>query len=930
VTLTNTVADFIAIYTPPEVTVDTDFDYQVTITDATSQTAVAITTNFRTHIKPRASEQFAIGTKLSVLFNPVILSLTANGSETPGNVELLAAVSDDSAPAQLSFQWSFTPNTDTPDATFANNGQDNPTVFQGYTVDHQGTITLAVTDEHNGTTTLHYQLLRDQFPNPIDHTPVNGLKRIVAGNAHTCVLTGQNRVRCWGDNQFGQLGYGNAIDVGDAPTRLPFTAGDVPLPFDPMTNLPTDPVVQLVAGNNHTCVLQASGLIYCWGDNQFGQLGYNRTDNLGDGEPVTSFGYVTVGGPATRIAAGGDHTCAILKGGALRCWGRNDFGQLGHGNTENIGDNETVDSAGNVDLGPGVTVKDLALGGFHTCALLTTGAVRCWGRNDFGQLGYGNTEALGDNEPINNLPDVSLTGTVQKLVAGDLHTCALTVAGTLRCWGLGQDGELGQDFPGFFVFDNSWGNQANEFPSTLPSDIDTGAPVTDVAAGGGHTCALSSDGQLKCWGFGGNGELGYGDFSDRFTPPANGVNLDGVSAFAITAGEAHTCALRSNSTARCWGQGADGRLGLGSTDLRPTATGNVDIQIFAPRFTIGGSVRGLGTSQSVVLQNNGGSELTVSSNGGFTFTTQAASNSSYAVTVLTNPPGSTCAVSNGSGTVMASAITDVVVTCGTSTLSVDYLIVAGGGGGGGLVGGGGGGGGVISGSETIVSGTYSVTVGSGGAGGSAIQGNGGPGDNSLFNGHTAIGGGGGAAVDSNLDAGAGGSGGGGSYRNVNSASGIGQAGAGVSGQGHAGGNTTRDSGQAGGGGGFSGTGGSGSPTRSGDGGQGRTNSISGSAQVYGAGGGGGAQSGFTSAGGNGGTNAGNGDFGDGAAAAANLGGGGGGGGFENTGGHPGGAGGSGVVIIRYPGLPIASGGTITQSGGSTIHTFTSTATFVVP
>ncbi len=1533
VTLTNTVADFMTVYTAPEVTTDTDFDYQVTITDARTQSAVAITTNFSTHIIPRPP-----GTPIvhnlhpSVLFNPVILSLTANGSDTPGTVELVANVSDDSTPDHLTVQWNFAPNAGTPDATFANGGLGNPGLFQGYTLAHQGTITLAVTDENNGTTTLHYTLTPNQFADAIDHVSVNGLKRIVAGDAHTCVLTGQNLVRCWGDNQFGQLGYGNAIDVGDAPTRLPFTAGDVPLSaVDPITHLPFDPVQQLVAGNNHTCVLLESGLVTCWGDNRFGQLGYNRTDNLGDGEPVTSFGYVTLGDLATRIAAGGDHTCAILQDGALRCWGRNDFGQLGRGNTDNIGDNETVFSVGNVDLGAGVTVKDLALGGFHTCALLTTGAVRCWGRNDVGQLGYGNTNNLGDDEPINNLPNVSLTGTVRKLVAGAFHTCALTFAGTLRCWGDGRFGQLGQSFGGSDAF---WGNQANELPSTLPSDINTGAQVIDVTAGDFHTCALSSDGQLKCWGLGSSGQLGYGDFKNLGSPPTAGVDLAGVTAYRISAGAAHTCALRSNGTARCWGQGADGRLGRGDTATSATATGNADIQIFAPRYTIGGTVSGLGgnglvlrdnggddlpvnadgtftfatsipdlttyavtvqtqptspsqtctvrngsgnlaganvtnvaitcvtnrftvggtvsgltgaglvlqdnsgdnlaisrngtfafatpvasgatfavtvltqpsqppqtctvsggtgtvgssnisnvqitctvntftiggtvsglaagdsitlrdnggddlvqsangsftfatpvasgrpyavtivanpaspisqtctvtngagtvdgsnvtnvavtcttnvftiggtisglaAGDSITLRDNGGDDLVRSANGSFTFPTPVASEQPYAVTVVANPtspisqtctatsgagtvgnsnitniavacttnvftiggtvsglaagdsitlrdnggddlvrstngsfafatpvasgqpyavtivanPASpvsqtctvangagtvgngnvtnvaitcttnaftvggtisglaagdsitlrdtggddlvrsangsftfatpvasgqpyavtivanptspisqtctvasgagtigsgnitnvavtcttnvftiggtvsglaagdsitlrdnggddlvrpangsftfatpvasgqpyavtivanptspisqactvtngsgtvsggsitnvavtcttsaftvggtvsglaagnsitlrnnsgddlvrsangsftfatpvasgqpyavtvvsptapvsqTCTVANGSSTVTASAITNVAVTCATSTLSITYLIVAGGGGGAGFVGGGGGGGGVINGIETVVTGTYPITVGSGGAGGSAIRGNGGQGGSSSFNGHTAIGGGGGAAVDSALDAGVGGSGGGGSYRK--SGSQIGQAGAGTSGQGNAGGNPPLNSGWAGGGGGPSGPGGSGSPTRSGDGGEGAISSISGSFKVYGAGGGGAAQSGFTSAGGNGGTNAGSGAVGAGAAAVANFGGGGGGGGFDGTG-HPGGAGGSGVVIIRYPGPPIASGGTITSSGGVTIHTFTATATFVVP
>lgn len=594
VTLTNTVADFVTVFTPPEVTVDTDITYQVTITAASVQTAVAITTNFRTHIQPRAAGKFVVDTEPSVLFNPVILRLTANGSETPTTVKLVADVSDDSAREQLTFQWSFAPNTGTLDATFANNGQDNPGLFQDYTVDHQGTITLAVTDENDGTTTLRYPLTPGQFADAIEHVSINGVKRIVAGDAHTCVLTGTNRVRCWGDNQFGQLGYGTTIDVGDALNRLPFSVGDVPLPFDPVTNLPFDPVVQLVAGNNHTCVLQASGLVYCWGDNRFGQLGYNRTDNLGDGEEVTSFGTVIVGGPVTRIAAGGDHTCAILTSGALRCWGLNTSGQLGRGNTANIGDNETVFSAGNVDLGAGVTVKDLALGDSHTCALLATGAMRCWGLNNTGQLGYGHINNVGDNEPINNLPDVSLTGPARKLVAGDFHTCALTVAGTLRCWGRDLEGQLGQDIPGMSTFTSNgslisfgsnganWGDQANELPSTLPSDINTGAQVTDVAAGDNHVCALSSDGQLKCWGLGSSGQLGNGNTFNQQIPPAIGVNLDGVTSSQVTAGAAHTCALRSDGKARCWGLGADGRLGRGSTATSATATGNVDIQIFAP------------------------------------------------------------------------------------------------------------------------------------------------------------------------------------------------------------------------------------------------------------------------------------------------------------------------------------------------------------
>ncbi len=171
VTLTNTVADFMTIYTAPVVTTDTDFNYQVTVTDARAVRPVAITTNFRTHIIPRPpGTPIVHNTDPSVLFNPVILSLTANGSEIPGAVELIAAVSDDSTPDKLAFQWSYTPDPGTSDGTFANGGQGNPGLFQGYTVAHHGIITLAVTDEQNGTTTVHYQLAPDQFADPIDHS----------------------------------------------------------------------------------------------------------------------------------------------------------------------------------------------------------------------------------------------------------------------------------------------------------------------------------------------------------------------------------------------------------------------------------------------------------------------------------------------------------------------------------------------------------------------------------------------------------------------------------------------------------------------------------------------------------------------------------------------------------------------------------------
>ena len=569
VTLTNTVADFISLYTAPELDTAADRAHEVVITSADARSSVAVASNFTTHVIPRADGiDVVTSPRPSVRFNPVVLGVVANGTVIPDTIELLAEVSDDGDLAALDYQWSFTPGEGTPVASFANGGQGNPGLLQGYTGDVQGTITLAVTDASGGTTTLFYGILPEQFTHIIDHVAANGITQLVAGGAHTCVLTGEGKVRCWGDNQYGQLGYGNAQDVADVPRRLPYTAGDVPL---------LEPVRQLAAGTDHTCALLQSGLVQCWGRNDFGQLGYGTTEHVGDGEPVTSLGYVTLGGTATHVAAGGDHACALLESGALRCWGKNDFGQLGRGHTHPIGDDENVFVGGNVEIG--ADASSLYLGDHHTCALLTDGRVRCWGRNTHGQLGYGHVLDLGDNEGLAALPDVPLPGPARKLAAGALHTCALLENDALRCWGHGADGRTGYGFrPGS---NPNYGDGAGETPLALP-DVATGAPVTDVVAGGAHTCALLSSGALTCWGDGADGRLGYGDQADLGVPPASGVDLDGATAYRIAAGAAHTCALRSNGAARCWGNGGSGRLGHGLTTNVYSPAATYDILVFEP------------------------------------------------------------------------------------------------------------------------------------------------------------------------------------------------------------------------------------------------------------------------------------------------------------------------------------------------------------
>jgi alpha-tubulin suppressor-like RCC1 family protein len=223
----------------------------------------------------------------------------------------------------------------------------------------------------------------------------------------------------------------------------------------------------------------------------------------------------------------------------------------------------------------GGPVKDIALGEDHTCALLQTGEVRCWGRGIHGQLGYGNTQNLGDNDLPSSKGVVAVGGDVVQISAGDNHTCALLVNGFVRCWGLGSSGQLGY---GNF---NPIGD--NELP-TAPAagDVSTGGKVLQVAAGGNHTCVLLATGDVKCWGYGANGQLGNGSSSNVHTPPASPVSLGGSSAMQIAAGTNHTCALLDSGNAWCWGLGTDGRLGYGNTTAigdneLPTAGGDINI-----------------------------------------------------------------------------------------------------------------------------------------------------------------------------------------------------------------------------------------------------------------------------------------------------------------------------------------------------------------
>ncbi|MCE7981366.1 MAG: RCC1 repeat-containing protein [Caldilinea sp. CFX5] len=295
---------------------------------------------------------------------------------------------------------------------------------------------------------------------------------------------------------------------------------------------------QVAAGTNHTCGLTTTGGVKCWGGNGVGQLGDGTT--IGKPRPVTVQGLHS---GVTAISTGGAHTCALLQTGGVKCWGYNWAGQLGDGSTESRLTPITVSG-----LTQGIMA--LSTGLQHTCALTTTGSVLCWGRNDLGQLGDGSNTDRHTPVAVTNL-----TANITAISGGSGHTCALTTNGEIFCWGGNFSGPLGD------------GTTINRNTPVAVQGINGG--IAAIHAGGGHTCALTTVGSILCWGANGSGQVGDGANINQTKPVAVQGLSSGVKA--LSAGGSHTCAL-TQTDLFCWGANAVGQLGNGTTIDKPMPT----------------------------------------------------------------------------------------------------------------------------------------------------------------------------------------------------------------------------------------------------------------------------------------------------------------------------------------------------------------------
>ena len=350
----------------------------------------------------------------------------------------------------------------------------------------------------------------DETPSDAGPVPIGVGGRvadIAGGDDFVCAVHDSGRVRCWGSNHAGQLGMGHQdqINVGDDETPASMDS-DVLL---------GGRAVQVAGGRYKACALMDTGKVRCWGLNapdwnpgkkeligrSYG-LGYGAAwgthEPLGDDEPPSVAGDLALPGTAKKVVAGGYHMCALMDGGAVRCWGYAGYGNLGHGNnwTEHIGDDETA--AATVPLTFESPVVDLIAGYWHTCVLLENGSVRCWGDgHTSGQLGIPGVFRLGDDEEITSVAPVNVGGPVARIFPFEDGTCAVMRAGGLRCWGY-NGGILGYPFAqnigddehpasagDIMLFPGPLGSRLHAALADVPGDPARSVVIVPVASGGG-------------------------------------------------------------------------------------------------------------------------------------------------------------------------------------------------------------------------------------------------------------------------------------------------------------------------------------------------------------------------------------------------------------------------------------------------------------
>lgn len=350
------------------------------------------------------------------------------------------------------------------------------------------------------------------------------------GTSHTCYIDAQGDVWCFGSNDRGQLGN-----------------GDNHASFEPVEVQGLgESAVSVASGGAHTCALLNSGIVVCWGANTFGQLGQETDCNDAPFNMCESWRPLKVpnlSDDIVAIGAGEVHTCAVAVDGGVKCWGANGQGQLGIGPIEPESSYFTVTPTEVVNLGRGA--RAVALGNWHTCAILVDGGVACWGSNNKHLLGIADCEGCDFGEPQR-----VFEGDAVSVDTGKSHTCIALTNGDVVCFGESSFGEAGER-PTAAVW----------VPTPTRLDASTEF-VTDISLGDGFSCLLEESGRVRCFGYNRYGQAGIGLMS--LEAPLDEAARIAEPAVAVEAGERHACALLESGGIQCWGSNQRGQLGDGT------------------------------------------------------------------------------------------------------------------------------------------------------------------------------------------------------------------------------------------------------------------------------------------------------------------------------------------------------------------------------
>ncbi|CAE7542628.1 HERC2 [Symbiodinium sp. CCMP2592] len=356
----------------------------------------------------------------------------------------------------------------------------------------------------------------------IDFGSGHSVRKLLAGYYVTCAWLDNEEIKCYGSSRASLASFGSTSDLSLG--GLPWTTSDLCPAVGEGSGYKileldlgiyftvTSGFITTSTGSQQACAILADGSVRCWGYNHAGSLGAEDSHNrLGVEDFLQHAVDLGEGQFATQLVAGAGSFCVVLNNATLKCWGRNDVGQLGLGHSTDVGDDggEMGDSLPTVDLGAGRTVRQVSLGYLFGCALLDDDSLKCWGENSVGQLGRGDTSAVGDSagQMGDHLPAIDLgTGrTVHQVAVGHSFVCAVLDDASLKCWGSNSYGQLG------FGHTNNMGDSGSEMGDHLPTvDLGTGRTVLHVTTGYYHACAVLDNSTVKCWGLNDEGQLGLG------------------------------------------------------------------------------------------------------------------------------------------------------------------------------------------------------------------------------------------------------------------------------------------------------------------------------------------------------------------------------------------------------------------------------------